>query len=180
MGDKIFLTTLFPANQLQILDYNRIVKDLNGYSEESLLNKLLERCMVEKVNKPCKPKRSGVFGMYMGRQWYKLTLPKDSINQDDPIASLDVSMLQEHILEPIFNITDQRTDPRIDFVGGIRGMDELVRIVDNGEARVAFSIFPVTMEQLFQVSDSNRVMPPKSTWFEPKLRDGLLTNLIND
>ncbi|ANI89359.1 hypothetical protein A9P82_08680 [Arachidicoccus ginsenosidimutans] len=172
-----FLTTLFPANELQILDYNRVIKDLNGLNEDELLEKLQGKFTVEKREFAFKPAQLHSFGMYLNEHWYKL-ISKENTYTNDPIGVLDVTILQENILSPVFNIQDQRTDERIDFVGGIRGLQELERRVDSGEMAIAFSLFPVSIEQLFDIADSGNVMPPKSTWFEPKLRDGLLTHLI--
>ncbi len=176
-GANIFLTTLFPSNQLYIMDYNRVVKDLNGLSAEYLLNKIEEKFVVEKCAKAFSPAQLHEFGMYVNKQWYKLT-SKENTFTTDPIGILDISILSNNILDPILNIKDQRTDKRIDFVGGIRGLGELEQRVDSGEMAVAFSLHPVTIQQLFDIADSGNVMPPKSTWFEPKLRDGLLTHLI--
>jgi uncharacterized protein (DUF1015 family) len=172
-----FLTTLFPSDQLHILDYNRLIKDLNGNSPEEFLQKLSNDFEIEKIDKPHSPSTSKVFGMYLQHQWYKLSL-KDAYTPDDPVQSLDISIFEEKILKPLLGIEDQRTDKRIDFVGGIRGLNELVKRVDSGEMIVAFSFYPVSIDQLFSVADSGNVMPPKSTWFEPKLRDGLLTHLL--
>lgn len=174
---KYFLTTIFPANQLAILDYNRVVKDLNGLTDEEFLQKLSEEFTVEKANAQVFPKELHQFGMYLNKQWYQLTA-KENTYRNDPIGILDVTILQENLLDKILGITDPRTDNRIDFVGGIRGLGELEKRVDNGEMKVAFSLHPVTIQQLFDIADSGNVMPPKSTWFEPKLRDGLLTHLI--
>jgi uncharacterized protein (DUF1015 family) len=132
---------------------------------------------VEPVDQICKPAQLHEMGMYINKQWYKLTAKEGTFTQD-PIGVLDVTLLQNNILLPIFGIADQRTDKRIDFVGGIRGLEELEKRVDSGEMKIAFSLYPVSIEQLFDISDSGNVMPPKSTWFEPKLRDGLLTHLI--
>ncbi|HEY0297975.1 MAG TPA: DUF1015 family protein [Arachidicoccus sp.] len=173
-----FLTTLFPANELQILDYNRVIKDLNGLTEEELIEKLQEKFIIEKREFAMKPMQLHSFGMYVNKHWYKLT-SKENTYSNDPIGVLDVTILQENILSPVFNIHDQRTDKRIDFVGGIRGLHELEKRVDSGEMTIAFSLYPVSIEQLFDIADSGNVMPPKSTWFEPKLRDGLLTHLIH-
>ncbi|MDB5203182.1 MAG: hypothetical protein JWQ27_2591 [Ferruginibacter sp.] len=173
-----FLTTLFPADQLAILDYNRVITDLNGLSGEELLQQLEEKFLVEKEAGLYKPDAAHRFGLYMNNQWYKLTA-KEGSYKNDPIGILDISILQENILEPILGIKDQRTDKRIDFVGGIRGLGELETRVNSGEMALAISLYPVSMEQLFAVADSGDVMPPKSTWFEPKLRDGLLTHLID-
>lgn len=172
-----FLTTLFPASQLKILDYNRVVKDLNGFTEQELLNKLKKKFTVDKSNQAVRPSSPHEFGMYLNKSWYKLT-SRQGTYQDDPIGILDVTILQNNVLDPIFNIKDQRTDKRIDFVGGIRGLEELEKRVNSGEMAVAFSLYPVSIQQLFNIADSGNVMPPKSTWFEPKLRDGLLTHLI--
>lgn len=172
-----FLTTLFPANELQILDYNRVVKDLNGLDAATFLSKLEDKFIVEKSEFPVKPKRLHDMGMYLKGSWYCLTA-KENTFSNDPIGVLDVSVLQENVFAPLLNIQDQRTDKRVDFVGGIRGVKELEKRVNSGEMEVAFSLFPVSIEQLFDIADSGSVMPPKSTWFEPKLRDGLLTHLI--
>ena len=173
-----FLTTLFPSNQLHIMDYNRVVTDLNGHTPEQVLEKLQDQFTISIVGKDAfKPEAIHEFGMYLAGNWYKL-VSKDNTYKTDPIGILDVTILQENILEPVFNILDQRTDSRIDFVGGIRGVQELANRVDSGEMAVAFSIYPVSIQQLFDISDAGSVMPPKSTWFEPKLRDGLLTHLV--
>jgi uncharacterized protein (DUF1015 family) len=172
-----FLTTLFPSNQLAILDYNRVISDLNGHNIDSILEGLQQNFTVEPVDQICKPTALHEMGMYINKQWYKLTA-KEGTFTHDPIGVLDVTLLQNNILLPIFGIADQRTDKRIDFVGGIRGLEELEKRVDSGEMKIAFSLYPVSIEQLFDISDSGNVMPPKSTWFEPKLRDGLLTHLI--
>ncbi len=173
-----FLTTLFPSNQLQIMDYNRVVKDLASHTETSFIKALEDKFSVEKKSKAYRPEALHNFGLYLNKQWYKLSA-KPGTWKDDPIAVLDVSILQENILDPLLGIKDQRTDKRIDFVGGIRGLEELEKRVDSGEMALAISLYPVSIEQLFHVADSGNVMPPKSTWFEPKLRDGLLTHLID-
>ncbi len=175
---KIFLTTIFPANQLHILDYNRVVKDLNGYTEENFLHLVKKNFSVQKVSEAYKPAAPHQFGLYINKQWYALTA-NDNIIDQDVLGVLDVNIIEKNILQPILDIQDQRTDTRIDFVGGIRGLKELEKRVDSGEMALAISLNPVTMEQLFNVADSGNVMPPKCTWFEPKLRDGLLTHLIN-
>ncbi|HTB53078.1 MAG TPA: DUF1015 family protein [Ferruginibacter sp.] len=179
VGADFFLTTLFPANELQIMDYNRVVKDLNGFTDEKLVTALQKDFFVEKANKAFSPAVLHEFGMYVNKQWYRLTAKTGSYSTD-PIGILDVTILQNNILDPLFNIKDQRTDKRIDFVGGIRGLGELEKRVNSGEMAVAFSLHPVSIQQLFDIADSGNVMPPKSTWFEPKLRDGLLTHLIYD
>ena len=178
-GANIFLTTLFPSDQLHIMDYNRLVKDLNGLSLEELLIKAADKFTIEKVPEAISPAALHQFGLYANKQWYKLTA-KENTFTTDPMGILDVTILQDNFLGPLLNIIDQRTDSRIDFVGGIRGLGELEKRVDSGEMALAISLHPVTIQQLFDIADSGNVMPPKSTWFEPKLRDGLLTHLIYD
>ncbi len=172
-----FLTTLFPSDQLHIMDYNRVVKDLNGLTEAALLEKLQEHFTIEKASTAVSPAQLHQFGMYLSGQWYTLT-SKPGTFSSDPIGVLDVTILSNLVLDPLLGIKDQRTDKRVDFVGGIRGLGELEKRVNSGEMKVAFSLHPVTIQQLFDIADSGNVMPPKSTWFEPKLRDGLLTHLI--
>ena len=174
---KYFLTTIFPASQLAIMDYNRVVKDLDGLSAGKLISLLQDDFFITLSPEPVKPSQPHEFGMYLKGQWHILTSRKGTYS-NDPIGILDVTILSKNILEKILDIKDQRTDNRIDFVGGIRGLRELEKRVDSGEMKVAFSLFPVTIEQLFTIADSGKTMPPKSTWFEPKLRDGLLTHLI--
>ena len=172
-----FLTTLFPASQLTIMDYNRLVKDLNGLTTDQFLQKIKEDFTVEKKEEAVQPQELHQFGMYLEGNWYQLTAKENTFATDE-ISVLDVSILQNNILDKWLGIKDARTDSRIDFVGGIRGLQELEKRVNSGEMKVAFSLYPVSIEQLFSVADSGNVMPPKSTWFEPKLRDGLLTHLI--
>lgn len=172
-----FLSTLFPASQLKIMDYNRVVKDLNDLSEEEFFNKINKNFSITKVSNPFSPNEEHQFGMYLNNQWYELDA-LDGTFSTDPIGVLDITILQNNLLDPVLGIKDQRTDSRIDFVGGIRGLGELEERVNSGECKVAFSLYPVTIQQLFDIADSNNIMPPKSTWFEPKLRDGLLTHLI--
>ena len=155
----------------------RSVKDLNGLTEGSFLQKVEENFLLEKTSEAFSPLQPHTFGMYMSHQWYKLSA-KTNTYSEDPIANLDITILHENLLQPVLGIADQRTDKRIDFIGGIRGLGELEKRVDSGDMAVAFSIHPVTIQQLFDVADSGNVMPPKSTWFEPKLRDGLLTHLV--
>ena len=174
-----FLTTLFPSNQLHIMDYNRVITDLNGLSTEDFLQKLEANFNIEKKDSAYRPEALHHMGLYLNKQWYKLSAKPGSIDATNAIAVLDISILQKNILEPILGIADQRTDKRIDFVGGIRGLGELEKRVDSGDMALAISLYPVSIEQLFAVADSGEVMPPKSTWFEPKLRDGLLTHLID-
>lgn len=173
-----FLTTLFPSNQLYIMDYNRVVKDLNGLTPAAFLEAVAKQFDIEQLAKePFKPAALHEMGMYLNGSWYKLTA-KENTYTTDPIGVLDVTILQNNILDAILGIADPRTDARIDFVGGIRGLQVLADRVDNGQFAVAFSLYAVTIDQLFAIADSGNVMPPKSTWFEPKLRDGLLTHLI--
>ncbi len=174
---EYFLTTLFPSDELRIMDYNRVVKDLNGLDTIRFLEKLNENFRVEKTKAAYSPGSLHHFGMYLDGNWYKLEAKENSFPKD-PIGILDVSILQENILSPVLGIQDVRTDNRIDFVGGIRGLAELEKRVDSGQMKLAFSLYPVSMDQLFDIADSGQIMPPKSTWFEPKLRDGLLTHLI--
>ncbi|MCX6203955.1 MAG: DUF1015 family protein [Bacteroidetes bacterium] len=172
-----FLTTLFPSNQLQIMDYNRVVKDLNGLSPADFMSAIEKDFDVVTQESAYKPASIHHFGMYINNVWYQLSA-KAGTYTSDPIGVLDVTILSNSILAKILGITDQRTDKRIDFVGGIRGLGELEKRVNSGEMAVAFSLYPVTIDQLFNIADAGEVMPPKSTWFEPKLRDGLLTHLI--
>jgi uncharacterized protein (DUF1015 family) len=174
---RYFLTTIFPASELAILDYNRVVKDLNGLDKEDLISSLQEDFMITQSPVAVKPGQLHEFGMYLDGQWYILTA-REGTYTTDPIGVLDVTILSNNVLDKLLDIKDQRTDKRIDFVGGIRGLGELEKRVNSGEMKVAFSLYPVTIEQLFDIADSGNVMPPKSTWFEPKLRDGLLTHLI--
>ena len=173
-----FLTTLFSSDQLHILPYNRVITDLNDLSEDEFLEKLNRDFSVQKLARPYSPEDLHNFGMYLGENWYRLTA-LDGTFPTDPIGVLDISILQNNLLEPILGIKDQRTDKRIDFVGGIRGLEELEKKVNSKEMAVAFSVYPVSMDQLFDIADTGGVMPPKSTWFEPKLRDGLLTHLLS-
>jgi uncharacterized protein (DUF1015 family) len=170
-----FLAVLFPADQLCILPYNRVVKDLNGLSASQALARLARIGEVTTTSDPAPP-GPGTFCFYLTGHWYRLALDPATIDRTDPIASLDVSLLQDRILAPVFGIGDPRTDRRIDFVGGIRGAAELERRVASGEMAIAFSLHPTTLEQLMAVSDAGQVMPPKSTWFEPKLRSGLFVH----
>jgi uncharacterized protein (DUF1015 family) len=175
-----FLAVVFPADQMKILPYNRVVRDLNGMTAEEFLSKVKERFDVNEDAKPAGPGKRGHFHMYLGGgRWLGLTPTGSSVaDPADPVASLDVSVLQDNLLDPLLGIKDVRTDKRIDFVGGIRGTEELVRLVDDGRAAVAFALYPTSIEELIDVSDAGRLMPPKSTWFEPKLRDGILIHTI--
>jgi len=175
-----FLAVHFPDNQLTIIDYNRVVKDLNGLTKEQLIGKLGES--FEVVNKGAneyKPDRAHNFSMYIGGEWYSLTAKPGTYNDNDPIGCLDVTVLSNQVLTPIFDITDLRKSKRIDFVGGIRGIGELKRRVDSGEMAVAFALYPVSMDQLITIADTGNIMPPKTTWFEPKLRSGLIVHSLD-
>jgi uncharacterized protein (DUF1015 family) len=176
---NFFLTTLFPASQLQIMDYNRVAKDLNGLTAEGFMDGIEKNFNVSKSVEAFKPKELHQFGMYLGTQWYTLTA-KDGTYENNEIDILDVSILQKNVLGNLLGINDPRTNNRVDFIGGIRGLKALEDRVNSGEAAVAFSLYPVSIQQLFNIAESGNVMPPKSTWFEPKLRDGLLTLLINE
>jgi uncharacterized protein (DUF1015 family) len=173
-----FLSVIFPHKQTRILDYNRVVRDLNGMTGEQFLRAVGERFRVREMDQPVKPEQTGHFGMYLAGAWYRLVLANERIPSLDPVASLDVSLLANELLEPLLGIADQRTDNRIDFVGGIRGLKALEQRVDSGEWAVAFVLYPTTMNALMAVADAGRIMPPKSTWFEPKLADGLVSHLL--
>lgn len=178
---NFFLSVLFPADQLAILDYNRLVKDLNGHIISSLMDAIMDKFEIEELGavdaETARPKHIHEFAMYLQNKWYRLTA-KPEIIKDDPIGILDITILQDNLLAPLLGIADPRTDKRIDFVGGIRGLGELQRRVDNGDNKIAFALYPVSLQQLMDIADSGNVMPPKSTWFEPKLRDGLLCHLF--
>jgi uncharacterized protein (DUF1015 family) len=174
---NFFLAVLFPADQLQILPYNRVVKDLNNMGVGDFLSELSKRFEIADAASPT-PSQKGEICMYLEGRWRSLTLAPGTTNPIDPISSLDVSVLQDRVLDPLLGITDVRTDKRIDFVGGIRGTAALEELVNDGHAAVAFSLHPLAVEQLMAIADANEIMPPKSTWFEPKLRDGLLSHLI--
>ena len=176
-----FLTVLFPANQLLVIDYNRVVKDLNGLSEAEFIRGLEKSFVVEKVGKKeHRPNALHNFGMYLGGEWYSLTAKQDTYDPKDPIGVLDVSILSKYVLDELLGIKDLRTDKRIDFVGGIRGLGELSRRVDSGEMKVAFALYPVSMQQIMTIADTGNIMPPKTTWFEPKLRSGLVIHSLAD
>ncbi len=175
---KYFLAVIFPDNQMQIMDYNRVIRDLNGLTREQFLEQIAEAFTVETVGGQAKPSRAHEFGMYMDGQWYRLNIKPDRVAADDPVKRLDVSLLQDHLLAPILGIGDPRRDKRIDFVGGIRGLNELERRVDSGEMALAFALYPTSIHDMMAVADEGLVMPPKSTWFEPKLADGLVSHLL--
>ena len=177
-ASNYFLSVIFPHNQMNILDYNRVIKDLNGLTESEFLAQVEKNFNLQKSDKAVKPSKNAEYGMYLKGQWYKLYLSSDKISTDNPVARLDISLLADQLIAPILAITDPRTDNRIDFVGGIRGLKELEKRVDNGEMMVAFSVYPPSMDDLMAVADAGDVMPPKSTWFEPKLADGLVSHLL--
>lgn len=174
-----FLAVAFPHHQMRIMDYNRIVKDLNGLSKENFLDKMKENFTVAASNAPVSPCKQNEFGMYLDKKWYRLNIRKELVPSSDPVKRLDVSLLSDFLLSPILGIHDLRRDKRIDFVGGIRGISELEKHVDSGNMAVAFSLFPTQMADLMAVADSGEVMPPKSTWFEPKLADGLVSHVLD-
>ncbi|HEY8541941.1 MAG TPA: DUF1015 family protein [Pseudothermotoga sp.] len=176
---NFFLAVLFPHKHLRIYDYNRVVKDLNGMSEYEFLSKI-EKIFDVSISKEgvYKPKMKHEFGMYLNRTWYRLALKKELVDDSDPIKALDVSVLQEHVLDRILGIKDPRTDKRIDFVGGVHGLQALQDYIDKKGWAVAFSLYPTSIEDLMKISDSGKIMPPKSTWFEPKLKSGLFVHLI--
>ncbi len=172
-----FLAVHFPADQLTIIDYNRVIKDLNGMSKEELLEKLAHSFNIREAGEePYRPQALHNFSMYLDGLWYSLTAKRGTYDDQDPIGVLDVTILTNEVLEPLFGIKDLRTDKRIDFVGGIRGLGELKKRVDSGEMAVAFALYPVSMDQLINIADSGKIMPPKTTWFEPKLRSGLIVH----
>jgi uncharacterized protein (DUF1015 family) len=173
-----FLAVIFPHHEMRIMDYNRVVRDLNGLSREEFLAQLRFAFHVEAMTGQVKPSRPGEFGLYLNGQWVRLQIDPALI-PGDPVARLDVSLLSDNLLGPVLGIEDLRRDKRIDFVGGIRGLGELERRVDSGEMAVAFALYPTGMEDLMAVADANQVMPPKSTWFEPKLADGLVSHVLD-
>ncbi len=174
-----FLAVCFPASQLKIIDYNRVVKDLNGLSDEEFLAKLNENFIVEEKGEDIySPSALHNFSLYLSGKWYSLTAKEGTYNDEDPIGVLDVTISSDLILRDILGITDLRSDKRIDFVGGIRGLGELKRRVDNGEMKVALALYPVSMKQLMDIADTGNIMPPKTTWFEPKLRSGLVIHKL--
>jgi len=177
---NFFLAVHFPDNQLTIIDYNRVVKDLNGLTTDQFLNRLSKGFVIEeKGTSIYKPDRLHNFGMYMEGKWYALTAKTGTYNDHDPIGVLDVTILTHQVLEPVLGIEDLRRSQRIDFVGGIRGPEELKKRVDSGEMKVAFALYPVSMKQLIDIADSGNIMPPKTTWFEPKLRSGLVVHKLD-
>jgi uncharacterized protein (DUF1015 family) len=176
---EYFLAVAFPDNQMQILDYNRLVKDLNGMSRDTLVARVAQAFDVKPEAGAVKPARAGEFGMYLPGQWYRLRIRAEHVPAADPVRRLDVSLLQDNLLAPVLGIGDPRRDKRIDFVGGIRGLSELERRVQSGEMAVAFALFATSLADLMAVADAGDVMPPKSTWFEPKLADGLVSHMLD-
>ncbi len=175
-----FLSVIFPDNQMKILDYNRVVKDLNGMSESDFLAAVEKSFVLEKSENAVSPATTQKFGMYLGSNWYRLTIRPERVPGDDPVGKLDVSLLQNNLISPLLGIDNPRVDKRIDFVGGIRGLAELEKRVNSGEMAVAFSLHPTVLDDLMAVADANEVMPPKSTWFEPKLADGLVSHVLDE
>ncbi|MBN1398279.1 MAG: DUF1015 domain-containing protein, partial [Bacteroidetes bacterium] len=181
-GDEeynFYLAVYFPANQLRIMDYNRVVKDLNGLTGEEFFSRIKRNFSAAKSAVPVKPVKKGDFGMYIDSAWYTLTAEPSLQKINDSVKRLDVSILQDYLLDPILGVKDPRTDRRIDFVGGIRGLNELERRVNSGEMKIAFSMYPTSLDELMAIADDGKVMPPKSTWFEPKLRDGLFVHFLD-
>lgn len=181
-GDEEYnylLAVCFPQSQLKVMDYNRVITDLNGLTEEEFLQKLVAKFDVKKIGSEIyHPTRHHNFAMYINHTWYSLTAHSDIYNDEDPIETLDVKILSDNVLADILGIKDLRTDKRIDFVGGIRGLEELKKRVDSGEMKLAFALYPVTMQQIIDIADSGEIMPPKATWFEPKLRSGLVIHSL--
>jgi uncharacterized protein (DUF1015 family) len=174
-----FLSVIFPHHQMTILDYNRVLRDLNGKSPEQVLVELRQRFQVSTSAQAVRPAAAGEFGMYLAGRWYRLAIRPALIPHDDPIGRLPITLLEKNVLTPVFGITDQRTDKRIDFVGGGRGLSELERRVNSGEMVVAFALYPTQMDDLMAVADAEKIMPPKSTWFEPKLADGMVSHVLD-
>jgi uncharacterized protein (DUF1015 family) len=175
---NFFLAVFFPASQLQILDYNRAVKDLYGLTEAEFLKQSEAHFEIQESDYQVKPTKKGEFGCYLKNRWYKFIAKEHLRNISDPVLKLDVSILQNYVLAPILGVADPRTDKRIDFIGGTRGLGELERHVNSGEMKIAFSLYPTSVEELMSIANTGKVMPPKSTWFEPKLRDGLFVHFF--
>ncbi len=175
-----FLNVVFPERELHIMPYNRVIRDLNGMTFEQILEKARPKFDIEKACSIVEPNKPHQFGLYADHTWYRLTAKPGSFEESHPTKSIDAAILGDNFIGPILDITDPRTDKRIDFVGGIRGTKELVRLVDSGDFKLAFALYPTSIDQLLKVADAGEVMPPKSTWFEPKLRSGLIANLLVD
>ena len=174
------MTVIFPDNQLNVIDYNRVVKDLNGLSKDEFIKALNKTYVVEDMGTEIyKPAKLHEHSMYLDGHWYKMSARPGTYDDNDPIGVLDVTILSNNVLDNILGIKDLRTDKRIDFVGGIRGLGELKRRVDNGEMKVAFAMYPVSMKQIIDIADTGNIMPPKTTWFEPKLRSGLVIHTLD-
>ena len=181
-GDEeynFFLAVCFPASQLKILDYNRVVKDLNGLSTREFFDKLKGKFSVQPIQGRPRLSEKGEFGLYLEKKWYLVTAMDELLKNGDPVERLDVAILQNQLMDPVLGIKDPRTDKRIDFIGGIRGLGELEKRVDSGQMKAAFSLFPTSIHELIAIADAGKVMPPKSTWFEPKLRDGLFVHFLD-
>jgi len=176
---NFFLTVIFPDNEMTIMPYNRVVKDLNGRSVAEFMARVAERFDVTPISVPLSPTERHQFGMYLAGKWYQLIAREGSFAEDDAVCAMDVSILQDNLLSPVLGVRNPRTDQRIHFVGGIRGIQELERVVNSGEYQVAFSLFPTSIEELMSLADEDKIMPPKSTWFEPKLRSGLFLHLLD-
>jgi uncharacterized protein (DUF1015 family) len=174
-----FLAVIFPHNEMTILDYNRVLRDLNGQRPEELLTGLRQRFSIAISGQPVRPAAPGEFGMYLGGRWYRLTIRPDLVPNADPIGRLPIMLLTRNAIEPFFGVTDPRTDKRIDFVGGGRGLAELERRIASGEMAAAFALHPTQMTELMAVADAGGIMPPKSTWFEPKLADGMVSHVLD-
>ena len=175
-----YLTVIFPDNQMQIQDYNRVITDLNGLTEDELLAKIKEKFNVKLLGENAvKPDQKHTYVMYLNKFWYHLEAKPGTFNESDPVQRLDISILMKNLLQPVLGIGNPRTDQRIDFVGGIRGLKELKKRVDSGEMAVAFGLYPIAIADLIAIADNNEIMPPKTTWFEPKLRSGLVVHLLD-
>jgi uncharacterized protein (DUF1015 family) len=174
-----FLSVIFPHHQMTILDYNRVVRDLNGRTPDQLLAALRDRFKIETADQPVRPGAAGEFGMFLAGRWYKLTIRPELVPTQDPIGRLPITLLTRNVIEPLLGIKDQRADKRIDFIGGGRGLGELERRVASGEMAVAFALYPTQMDDLMAVADAGAIMPPKSTWFEPKLADGMVNHVLD-
>ena len=177
--DKGFLSAVFPVQQMNILDYNRVIRDLNGHEPDALIEKIKEHFNVEASDQAVRPSGPGEFGMYLQGSWHRLAIKPGLVPADDPLGRLDINLLSNHLIEPLLGISDPRSDKRIDFVGGARGLEGLEARVDSGEMAVAFALFPTAMEDVMAVADAGGVMPPKSTWFEPKLADGVASLVLD-